>query len=294
MDPILATIVGALAAVLSSSGLIAAITAAFSRLLGKRTGAVEVELIQSFGLAASQGGHVASQEFPEGSEQERRTATDGERDAINNIFVNFGRDKESAEAIADVVRRHSEAHTRLIIKYYAQGYQQALVTFIASLIFAVVGFGIVIWACIYLFRHPQQPEPAAISAATGLVTQAVGYLFFRRADKARTLMTQLIDKLREDRDQEVRFIAGIASIPAIETSSLRDAVKVAAVSSLLKVPYSISDLEALARHSSSQVERSAPVVNIDARPRNNGRRPKTANDTQADSGSDENLLGNQK
>lgn len=276
MDPELTAILGAVAATLGSSSVLAATASLVSRVLGNRARRVESDLIQTLGLAERVGPTQDHGPTP-GRDSGLASAEQGERDLVNNIFVNFGDEKESAEALAEVVRHQSDGHTRLIVKYYAQGYQQALVTFIASLTFAIAGFGVVIWACVYLFQHPSEPEPAAISGAAGLVTQAVGYLFFRRADKARELMTKLIDKLREDRDREMRFIAGLASASAIRSASLRDAVKVATATSLLGIALPVSELETLASRASTSSERMVPVVNIDARPSGNNGQSAGAN-----------------
>ncbi|WP_433087483.1 TRADD-N-associated membrane domain-containing protein [Dactylosporangium sp. CA-052675] len=272
-------------AALGSSGVAAAIAGAVSRFIGKKAGTVESDLIQTLGLSERKGN--ASDGEPTAPSVQAESQERNERDSIGDIFVNFGSDGdgESAEALADVVRRHSDGHTRLIVKYYAQGYQQALVTFIASLAFAIAGFGVVMWACAYLFQHPNEPEPAGVLGATGLVTQAIGYLFFRRADKARELMINLIDKLREDRDREIRFIAGLASAAAIKTKSLRDAVKVATATSLLGVSLPIAELEILAARASGDGDDSAPRVYIDAGPRTNGH----SGDTNANAASEPRL-----
>lgn len=232
---------------------------------------MESDLIQTLGLPERAPNSSDDRSPQSGAQSSPPEQT--ERESINNIFVNFGDDSESAEAIAEVVRQHSDGHTRLIVKYYAQGYQQALATFVASLVFAVAGFGVVVWACVYLFQHPDEPEPAGVLGAVGLVNQAIGYLFFRRADKARELMIRLIDKLREDRDREIHFIAGLASAAAIKTTSLRDAVKVATATALLGVSIPVTELELLAARASDDGERAAPRVHIDARPEGNGSKP---------------------
>ncbi|MEV4720027.1 hypothetical protein AB0J94_22740 [Micromonospora noduli] len=268
-------ILAALGAV-SASGLAAGISAATGRLLKGRTANVEGELIESLGLADSTHASDRSKSADSSTNSDgiasdsgnTETAGNGHKEGRSrfdqNIFLNFGNEKEAAETLADVVRQQSDGHTRLIVKYYAQGYQQAFVSFLASLAFAVVGFGVIITACIYLLLHPAEPEPAAISGAAGLVTQGVGYLFFRRADKARELMLGLIDKLREDRDQEIRFIAGLASTSAIKSSSLRDAVKVAAALTLTGVTMTPGQVESLATHASSSAPNDAPRVHIHA------------------------------
>ncbi len=134
---------------------------------------------------------------------------------------------EACAILAKAATHQADGHARLIVKYYAQGHQQAFATFVASVVFGVAGFGVVIAACVYLLTHPDQSEPAGIAGAVGLATQAVSFLFFRRADAARSLMLQLIDKLRDDRKNETRFIAGLLAGEGIGSATLRDAVRAA-------------------------------------------------------------------
>lgn len=274
-EEILPFVLAAVSAV-GVSGVAAAVSALSGRLLRTRAENVESELINSLGLADNNDAVDGSKSVNSGANSgtigtdsdDAKASGRGHKESRppfdQNIFLNFGNEKETAETLADVVRQQSDGHTRLIVKYYAQGYQQAFVSFLSSLAFAVVGFGVIIAACVYLLLHPTEPEPAAISGAAGLVTQGVGYLFFRRADKARELMLGLIDKLREDRDQEVRFIAGLASTSAINSSSLRDAVKVATALTLTGATMTLAQVESLAAHASSSAPHDAPRIHIHA------------------------------
>ncbi|MEV4494594.1 hypothetical protein AB0J84_02675 [Micromonospora arborensis] len=236
--------------------------------IGRRKAkAVEAEFISALGLSKlASPESTAANSFDEENTALANEA--GNSTHINvgppsqNIYVDLRNGSEASEALAEIAQQQSDGHARLIVKYYAQGHQQAFVTFIASIAFAVVGFGVIIAACVYLLTHPKDPEPAAISGAVGLVTQGVGYLFFRRADNARGLMMQLIDKLRDDRDREIKFIAGMVSANSIVSPSLRDAVKVATAVQLAGVSMSPAQIEAIAKEAARPSTANAAPIYI--------------------------------
>jgi hypothetical protein len=242
----------------------------------RRAKTVEQEMIRALGIGEApdktsqttseeQLGRVFRDSPPSAANDNRQASGGGNQ----HIEVNIGSDSASSEALAEIATQQSDGHARLIVKYYAQGHQQAFTTFIASVAFAIVGFGVIIAACIYLFLHPSEPEPAAISGAVGLATQGVSYLFFRRADKARELMMSLIDRLREDREREVKFIAGLASTNAITSPSLRDAVRVATSIHLAGATMTPEQIESIAKHSAVSDLRHQPNIFINP-PSSNG------------------------
>ncbi|WCN84284.1 TRADD-N-associated membrane domain-containing protein [Micromonospora sp. LH3U1] len=253
-----------------------AVTALLGLLLWTRIGrgraeAVEAEVISALGLTERPPPQDPSAEASKSHDAEADEASDNPQknpsSANQTIYVDLRNGSEASEALAEIAQQQSDGHARLIVKYYAQGHQQAFVTFIASIAFAVVGFGVIIAACVYLLTHPKDPEPAAISGAVGLVTQGVGYLFFRRADNARGLMMQLIDKLRDDRDREIKFIAGMVSANSIVSPSLRDAVKVATAVQLAGVSMSPEQIGAIARESARPSTTNAAPIFINPPPK---------------------------
>lgn len=147
--------------------------------------------------------------------------------------------------IADVVRQQSDGHALLVVKYYAQGLTQASVSFVLSMTFSVIGFGLIAIAVIQGIIHPDQALPAGITAVAGIVNQGVASLFFRRADKARELMMQLIDKLRKDREGEMRFVAGLTQIEQVQASGLKDALRASAALAFTGSPMSLEHLASL-------------------------------------------------
>ena len=119
-----------------------------------------------------------------------------------------------------------------MIKHYAQGHKQAATSFYLSMIFAIVGFGIIAVALVQFLQQPQQSIPAGITGSVGVINEVLGVLFFRRADKARQLMMQLIDKLQaEFRDKgldrvnisdETNPLAAALSVTSFPTTVLID------------------------------------------------------------------------
>ncbi|WP_406076823.1 hypothetical protein [Micromonospora sp. NBC_00858] len=245
----------------------------FLERIGRRKAkAVEAEVISALGLTerASPEGTSANSSHESHTAPADEASNDPQNNPVSpsqNIYVDLRNGSEASEALAEIAQQQSDGHARLIVKYYAQGHQQAFVTFIASIAFAVVGFGVIIAACVYLLTHPKDPEPAAISGAVGLVTQGVGYLFFRRADNARGLMMQLIDKLRDDRDREIKFIAGMVSANSIVSPSLRDAVKVATAVHLAGVSMSPEQIEAIAKEAARPSTTNAAPIYINPPPK---------------------------
>ncbi|MGW3961858.1 TRADD-N-associated membrane domain-containing protein [Amycolatopsis sp. NPDC005003] len=144
--------------------------------------------------------------------------------------------------IADVVRQQSDGHALLVVKYYAQGLTQASVSFALSMTFSVIGFGLIAIAVIQGIVHPDHALPAGITAVAGIVNQGVASLFFRRADKGRELMMQLIDKLRKDRESEMRFVAGLTQIEQAQAEGLKDALRASAALAFTDSPMSLEHL----------------------------------------------------
>ena len=275
---------------------VVAIAAAFlasllQRFERRRAKTVEQEMIRALGISEN-----PEKNSPSTSEDLGRVFGDNPNEAKGenghdksgsnqHIEVNIGSSNESSEALAEIAAQQSDGHARLIVKYYAQGHQQAFTTFIASVAFAIVGFGVIIAACIYLFLHPSEPEPAAISGAVGLATQGVSYLFFRRADKARELMMSLIDRLRQDREREIRFIAGMASTNSIASPSLRDAVRVATSLHLAGTTITPEQVESIAKHATVADRQNQPNIFINPLTQNGlhtAESPRTDDDAASD------------
>ncbi|GIJ30487.1 hypothetical protein Vqi01_56490 [Micromonospora qiuiae] len=78
---------------------------------------------------------------------------------------------------------------------------------------------------------------------------------------------QLIDKLRDDRDREIKFIAGMVSANSIVSPSLRDAVKVATAMQLAGVSMSPEQIEAIAKEAARPSTTNAAPTYINPPPK---------------------------
>ena len=102
----------------------------------------------------------------------------------------------------------------LLKEYHAQGLAQSKISFWFSLIFASLGFLVIITAIFTM-------EPGAsignqgrtlITLIAGTIIDAVSALFFVQSNKARQLMVDFFDRLRNDRklDESLRLATGIS------------------------------------------------------------------------------------
>jgi hypothetical protein len=101
----------------------------------------------------------------------------------------------------------------LLQEYHAQGLAQSKISFWFSLVFAAIGFLIIIISILsYVFapealvvetnKIPSYFDSAGkpmFAVVSGTIIDAVAALFFIQSNKARQLMTEFFDKLRTDR-----------------------------------------------------------------------------------------------
>jgi hypothetical protein len=102
----------------------------------------------------------------------------------------------------------------LLKEYYAQGLAQSKISFWFSLIFASLGFGVIITALLTIDRGAsitQQGQSIAALVA-GTIIDSVSALFFVQSNRARQLMTEFFDKLRIDRklDESLNLVGAIS------------------------------------------------------------------------------------
>lgn len=92
----------------------------------------------------------------------------------------------------------------LLKEYHTQGLAQSKFSFWFSLIFASVGFMVIIMGILSIDRNAQftlQGQPF-FTLMAGTIIDAVSALIFVQSNKARQLMTDFFDKLRTDRKLE--------------------------------------------------------------------------------------------
>jgi hypothetical protein len=92
----------------------------------------------------------------------------------------------------------------LLKEYHSQGLAQSKISFWFSLIFAALGFAVIIIAILTMDKGIKFTDQARtfVSLVAGTVIEAVSALFFVQSNKARQLMIEFFDKLRADRKLE--------------------------------------------------------------------------------------------
>lgn len=98
----------------------------------------------------------------------------------------------------------SERQYLLLREYHAQGLAQSKISFWFSLVFAALGFLVIITAIFAINPNVKITEQGRAVAAiiSGTVIDAVSALFFVQSNKARQLMVDFFDRLRSDRKLE--------------------------------------------------------------------------------------------
>lgn len=146
--------------------------------------------------------------------------------------VRFGRfefeasekERQQAKALVAAViapdREPVPFETEQLAQYYAQVLAQSKISFWFSLLFASLGFAVIVIAG---FRYSSASGGAAIAQfIAGIIMDAVAALFFVQSKNAQTAMGEFFDKLRRDRQQaESRRLCENVASPAA-----RDALRV--------------------------------------------------------------------
>ncbi|MEQ3693875.1 MAG: hypothetical protein ABNH16_02995 [Thalassolituus sp.] len=132
-------------------------------------------------------------------------------------------DKKDAEALVNSViatRDDVPYETEQLANYYAQVLAQSKTSFWFSLIFAAIGFFVIVFA---VFTHESTTiSSTALQFSAGVVIDAVAGLFFVQSKNAQQSMGEFFDKLRKDRQQaESRNLCD-----SIDDKKAQDALKV--------------------------------------------------------------------
>lgn len=168
---------------------------------------------------------------------ERAASTAGDGKAATDLSRFVEETSHLAEESATL-----DEHTRLVLRYYAQGVGQAQVSFYFSLTFASVGFMVIVSGVVLAILRPDSSVQTAVTVGAGVVTDAIGALFFTLANRSRSVMTTFIDKLRLDREREREFLKSLELIELIDSNQLRDSLKAIAALRFLRAE---SDINAL-------------------------------------------------
>lgn len=131
--------------------------------------------------------------------------------------------QQAKEIISSVTTSGTEKvpfETEQLANYYAQVLAQSKTSFWFSLVFASIGFLIIILAA---FMHADAESGSTIARfIAGGVVDAVAALFFVQSKRAQESMADFFDKLRHDRNHvEARSLC-----ESLETKEAKDALRV--------------------------------------------------------------------
>lgn len=95
----------------------------------------------------------------------------------------------------------AERQYKLLSEYHAQGLAQSKISFWFSLVFASIGFIVIIVTLLTMDRSIAVTEQGKtfVGLIAGTIIEAVSALFFVQSNKARLLMVEFFDRLRTDR-----------------------------------------------------------------------------------------------
>jgi Cyanobacterial TRADD-N associated 2-Transmembrane domain len=142
---------------------------------------------------------------------------------IGPVTLERGEEVDQARALIAAVQ-HQPAEpipyeTEQLARYYGQVLAQSKMSFWFSLVFASLGFMVIIAAALLYSAERQGTTVASFLA--GVVIDSVAGLFFVQSKEAQRSMGEFFDKLRKDRQQA----DSRALCESIEDSQLKDALR---------------------------------------------------------------------
>lgn len=123
---------------------------------------------------------------------------------LKNASLQTSSIKELEGIKAKLIQSPAEKQYELLSQYHSQGLDQSKISFWFSLIFAALGFSVIITAVFAMDRSVQFTSQGQtfITLLAGTIIDIVSTLFFVQSNKARELMSKFFDKLRADRKLE--------------------------------------------------------------------------------------------
>ncbi len=137
------------------------------------------------------------------------------RQNINNLETEA---TETLKRISPVDKDATAAERQYLLmrEYHAQGLAQSKASFWFSLIFASLGFAVIVSAAVSLQPNEKVLEQGRtiVTLIAGTVIDAVAALFFVQSNKARQLMVEFFDRLRNDQklEESLRLVHAIENI----------------------------------------------------------------------------------
>jgi hypothetical protein len=125
---------------------------------------------------------------------------------------------EVAESVGSDLKE-KPFETKALSDYYNQALRQAKVSFWFSLLFASIGFGVILLA--FATYDKSDLTGALIKVSSGAIIDAISALFFVQSNNAQRAMGEFFEKLRLDRlNVEARQL-----ISEIENEAMRDQLR---------------------------------------------------------------------
>lgn len=140
-----------------------------------------------------------------------------------NFTVEFSAGGISVKEIKQVegaaAKEATPFETTALSNYYNQALSRARISFWFSLLFASIGFGVIIFA--FITHTPADLAGTAMKVTSGTIIDCVSGLFFVQSNNAQKSMGEFFEKLRLDRlNAEAREM-----IREIENSGMRDELR---------------------------------------------------------------------
>jgi hypothetical protein len=142
------------------------------------------------------------------------------RESLNAIADDIERNFATISAqISSINQTASQSRSTgrqimLLSQYHNEGLGQSRISFWFSLLFAALGFAVILMAVVSMDRSRDMIEQGGtfITLAAGTIIDAVSALFFVQSNKSRQLMMEFFDKLRTDRklDESLAILDGIS------------------------------------------------------------------------------------
>lgn len=129
----------------------------------------------------------------------------------------------------------------LINSYHRQALRQASIQFWFSLVAAVLGFIIILYA--FISASEKNAMEVTITAASGAIIDLIAALFFKQAEQTRSRATELYDRLRVDNQRTI----AIDLINSIDNVDLRSVVKAQLALKMGGVDTTVPELAALTK-----------------------------------------------
>ncbi len=135
------------------------------------------------------------------------------------LQLDAGISKEEVDQISNGISDKRPFEVKALSNYYNQALSRATVSFWFSLIFASIGFGVIIFS--FITHDSGNYADTALKIVSGTVIDAVSALFFIQSTNAQKSMGDFFEKLRLDRlNVEAREL-----ISEIENEERRDQLR---------------------------------------------------------------------